>query len=166
MSVRISTPRMTTEPSIRLWEERIFGLINSLTGLLTVLMAPRPSRELPPPQVPANWAVLRILAQSPFSDASAGCDDLRATRPGHLVTSALVFESKVGHFSRTPKAHDRAGDLRLQQLRERPPLCRGIGPQDDAVLYRHNIPRRLAGVDLPRTGDLLLGVGDHFLPLG
>src|ERR1039458_7549385 len=64
MSVRISTPRMTTEPSIRLWEERIFGLINSLTGLLTVLMAPRPSRELPPPQVPANWAVLRILAQS------------------------------------------------------------------------------------------------------
>src|ERR1039457_3383787 len=66
MSVRISTPRMTTEPSIRLWEERIFGLINSLTGLLTVLMAPRPSRELPPPQVPANWAVLRILAQSPF----------------------------------------------------------------------------------------------------
>jgi hypothetical protein len=55
---------MTTEPSIRLWEERIFGLINSLTGLLTVLMAPRPSRELPPPQVPANWAVLRILAQS------------------------------------------------------------------------------------------------------
>ena len=34
-------------------------------GLLTVLMAPRPSRELPPPQVPANWAVLRILAQSP-----------------------------------------------------------------------------------------------------
>src|ERR1017187_9044139 len=66
MSVRISTPRMTTEPSIRLWEERIFGLIISLTGLLTVLMAPRPSRELPPPQVPANWAVLRILAQSPF----------------------------------------------------------------------------------------------------
>src|ERR1017187_6213774 len=66
MSVRISTPRMTQEPSIRLWEERIFGLINSLTGLLTVLMAPRPSRELPPPQVPANWAVLRILAQSPL----------------------------------------------------------------------------------------------------
>src|ERR1017187_9813673 len=47
MSVRISTPRMTTEPSIRLWEERIFGLINSLTGLLTVLMAPRPSRDTP-----------------------------------------------------------------------------------------------------------------------
>src|ERR1019366_3823030 len=64
MSVRISTPRMTTEPSIRLWEERIFGLINSLTGPLTVLMAPRPSRELPPSQVPANCAVLRILAQT------------------------------------------------------------------------------------------------------
>ena len=61
---------MTTEPSIRLWEERIFGLINSLTGLLTVLMAPRPSRELPPSQVPANWAVLRILAQSPQLKAS------------------------------------------------------------------------------------------------
>lgn len=30
------------------WEERLFGLINSLTGPLTVLMAPRPSRELPP----------------------------------------------------------------------------------------------------------------------
>src|ERR1017187_8174652 len=71
MSVRISTPRMTQEPSIRLWEERIFGLINSLTGLLTVLMAPRPSRELPPPQVPANWAVLRILAQSRKNRMSA-----------------------------------------------------------------------------------------------
>src|ERR1035441_9119997 len=47
-----------------------------------------------------------------------------------------------------------------------PPLCRGIGRHDDAVLYGYNIPRRLAGVDLPRTGDLLLGVGDQFLPLG
>src|ERR1035441_10627228 len=34
-------------------------------GLLTVLMAPRPSREVPSPQVPDIWAVLRILAQSP-----------------------------------------------------------------------------------------------------
>src|ERR1017187_9680210 len=97
MSVRISTPRMTTEPSIRLWEERIFGLINSLTGLLTVLMAPRPSRELPPPQVPANWAVLRILAQSPllekFVAISLSCQGALLRPPAVHVESAHQTEA-------------------------------------------------------------------------
>src|ERR1039458_3943935 len=109
MSVRISTPRMTTEPSIRLWEERKFGLINSLTGLLTVLMAPRPSRELPPPQVPANWAVLRILAQSPnFADRrwsipqnrgdqlGGGISSERPLPGGHIVQHYAQREDRGG----------------------------------------------------------------------
>src|SRR5436305_12821582 len=35
-----------------------------------------------------------------------------------------------------------------------------------ALLHRHVVPAPLAGVDLARPGDLLLGVVDHLKPLG
>src|ERR1035441_4060200 len=119
MSVRISTPRMTTEPSIRLWEERIFGLINSLTGLLTVLMAPRPSRELPPPQVPANWAVLRILAQSPFLRRSGSSAPL-AKRPLPRSAAALgQGESRSCHGGQGPAGTRRQESFQESRCKER-----------------------------------------------
>jgi hypothetical protein len=45
--------------------EAVICPFSSLTGPLTMLKPPCPSSALPPSQVPANWAVLQILAQSP-----------------------------------------------------------------------------------------------------
>jgi hypothetical protein len=46
--------------------EAVICPFNSLTGPLTMLRSPCPPPALPPSQVPANWAVLQILAQSPI----------------------------------------------------------------------------------------------------
>ena len=55
---------MTAGPSETPIGEAVIRPFNSLTGPLTMLKPPCPSPALPSSQVPANWAVLQILAQS------------------------------------------------------------------------------------------------------
>jgi hypothetical protein len=55
---------MTAGPSETPIEAAAICPFNSLTEPLTVLRHPCPWPALPPAQVPANWAVLQILAQS------------------------------------------------------------------------------------------------------
>src|SRR5450759_2074838 len=112
-----------------------------------------------------------VYSKTPTSDslrAVFGSPNRRFRPAGRIRNREIVF-LETGPAGTASVAQRPSRRFASQQLRERPPLCqlcRGSGRQGDAVLYRHNIPRRLAGVDLPRTGDLLLGVGDHFLPLG
>src|SRR5665811_167103 len=57
----------------------------------TVLKPPRPSPALPPSQVPANWAVLQILAQSPTFNRKPTIQFSRSATDARASTS--VYES-------------------------------------------------------------------------
>ena len=63
---------MAAGPSETPIGEAVVCPFNSFTGPLTMLKPSSPSQALPPSQVPANWAVLQILAQSPKDENALG----------------------------------------------------------------------------------------------
>jgi len=81
--------------------EAVICPFNSLTGPPTVLKPPRPSRTLPPSQVPANWAVLQIPAQSLKSFLTLAGIVFVAV----LIEISLIYINKVwGATSDSPSA--------------------------------------------------------------